>query len=152
MLHLASMEGVLTDFYPVGIYHDVLFELKDYTKLCCKLDYDNAIHICNKSPWSDWIWSNPNPDLGLFKEDVTDSQKDIYELKGHIYSLGGWKPDAIVNIYDNKPTEKWRNRLKALCLIDPDITIINLNASDQNFSNNIVETLQILDTRKIEGW
>ena len=150
MLHLASVKGVLTDFFPVGTYHDELYELEDYVKLCARQDYDNAIMVCNKSPWSDWIWSNPNPDLGLFLK-IPPKQQDVYQLKGQIYALCGWKPDAIINIYDGTPDQKWRKRVTALSLMDPELPIISLNMSDPKFSKNIVETIQSLDTRETKG-
>jgi hypothetical protein len=148
MLHLSSVEGVITDFFPYGTYHDELYELKDFVKLCSHKEYDNAIMISNNSPWSDWIWTNPDPVLGLFQRPPPPNQQDVYELKGHINELCGWKPDAVINICDTKPDPIWRAKIQALSLADPNLTIICLNASDPKFAKNIIETVRMLDVRK----
>lgn len=140
MLHLGSVEYVITDFFPVGIYHDELYEIKDFIKLCNRTDYPMATMICNKSPWTDMIWSDPMLGYGQ-----SPRQSDLYEIKRHIYTMAGWKPDAVINIYNVKPSDDWRQKLNVLSEADPELTIIGLNAADPNFSRNIIETLKMLE-------
>jgi hypothetical protein len=144
MLHLSSVDDVLTDFFRIGTYHDPLYELKDYLRLCLRPDYKDAVLVCNKTPWSELIWNDPDPLLGLFPDGATDKEKDMHEVKGLIYDMSGWKPDAIINIYDEKPSEKWRKRINALSVSDSSIIIVSLNASDPKFSKNIMEALRML--------
>lgn len=144
MLHLASVEGVITDFYPVGIYHDELYELKDFVKLCARptgTEYSNAIIVCNKTPWSDWIWTNPT--IAPRSTSTGTKQQDLYELKGQIYQFTGWKPDAVIHIYDKSFDPIWRQRVADLSRSDPDLPIIGLNSSDPKFSQNIIETISM---------
>lgn len=138
MLHLASIEGIITDFFPCGTYHDDLFEIKEYLCLCAKVTYDNAIIVSNKTPWSDLIWSKPNPDS------PNPRQQDIYDVKSRIYDLCGWKPDAVINIYDKEPNDTWRSLINSLSEADPNLSIISLNINDPKFARNIVETINTL--------
>lgn len=150
LLHLASVEGVITDFFPVGRYHDELYEIKEYVKLCASKAYLNAIMVCNKSPWTDWIWTHPGFQVQVQAQSQAQTeaqvarQQELYDLKGDLYKLIGWKPDIVINIYDKHPDPKWYQRVQALSATDPDITIINLNASDPKFSKNLLETIETL--------
>ena len=139
MLSLSSIERVIVNFFPLGSYKDPLYEISDYTKLCIRKLIPNAINVCNNTPWSDMIWSNPALDLVTVGH---DRQKDVYELKTTIYQVCGWKPDVIIDIYDKKPNSMWKKKVDALIQHDPNVMVISINASDPKFTKNIVDIVK----------
>jgi hypothetical protein len=102
------------------------------------------VTICNNTPWSDMILSDPVLVANPTSVPHHQRQKDIYDIKKQIYEQCGWAPDAIINIYDNAPTEKWRAKVKLLRKNDQDITIISLNANDPKFTKDIVDAVHML--------
>jgi hypothetical protein len=144
MLSLSSMERAIINFFPLGIYEDPLYETGDYLDLCVRKLIPNAINVCNNTPWSDMIWSNPE----LVDESTAaprhDRQSDVYALKQKIFKVCGWKPNVIIDIYDKKPSAKWKAKVEALIRHDSNITVISLNASDPKFSKNIVDAVTII--------
>jgi hypothetical protein len=149
MLALSSVEHVIIDFCPLGRYEDPLFDASDFMDLCMKSEFSKqAIHICNKSPWSDLVWSHP--ETVEKKYSYQEKQQELYNLKFKIYSACGWKPDAIINIYDKAPDSRWRNKLDLLSRDDPNMTIVGINASDPNFTKNLLSAIKMLDNREID--
>lgn len=142
MLTLSSMEGAIINFFPLGIYTDPLYEISNYLDLCNHIVIPRAINICNNTPWSDMIWSQPKS-LAL-AESKHDRAGDVLALKKKIYNACGWKPNAIINVYDGVPCAKWRAKIYALTQDDVDITVINLNAADPKFARNIVDAVEML--------
>ena len=148
MLALCSVEHVIVDFYPLGIYQDPLYDVSDFMDLCMKSKISNALHICNKSPWSDLVWSHPESVEQKYA--YGEKQQELYNLKLKIYNICGWKPDAIINIYDKSPESRWRAKLEILSRDDPNMTIVGINASDPNFNKNLLDAIKMLDTREID--
>lgn len=149
MLALSSVERIIIDFDPLGRYEDPLFDVSDFMDLCTRCEYsDKVIHICNKSPWSDLVWSHP--ETVQKKYSYGEKQQELYNLKYKIYKTCGWKPDAIINIYDKTPDSRWRTKLDLLTQDDPNITIVGINASDPKFSKNLLDAIKMLDTREID--
>lgn len=143
MLHLSSMEPfqeqiVITDFHSLGRYNDPLLDIEDFIKLCNTATYTDAICIVNKSPWSDMIWSKETQD-----SETQTTCADVHRIKLALYDICGWQPDAVINIYDKKPSSIWRARLAMLTESDPNITIVSLNADDPKFAKNIVDAVRM---------
>lgn len=142
MLTLSSMASVVIDFYPLGTYQDPLYEIKEYVTMCNRRSKvrDKNIIICNSSPWSDMVLSDPT----ILDKTSHDRHQDVFELKQQIYTLCGWAPDVIINIYDKAPDPRWRKRISLLCDSDPELTVVSLNASDPNFSKNLCDAIDTL--------
>lgn len=101
------------------------------------------ISLCNNTPWSDMVLSNPDLPPTITRP-RHDRQRDTYKIKQSIYNICGWAPDAIINIYNGTPDLRWRDKLCALTDDDPDITIISLNALDPKFATNLEDTVHNL--------
>lgn len=140
MLTLSTMEMVAINFYPLRIYDDPLYEIKDYLSMCKKPMISNIINVCNNSPWSDLILSEYNA------VDAEDNEQRciVNGIKREIYDVCGWKPDYILNIYDKKSSDSWREKISVLSS-DTDIPIISLDANDPRFEYNLKESVQMFE-------
>lgn len=134
MLTMSTVEHVIINFYPVRVYENNdqanLAEIHDYVKMCkCqwKRESGRRIFVCNNSPWSDMLLSHG----------------ELQAVKRDIYELAGWKPDCIINIYDKRSSDRWRKIIELLGGTG-EVTIINIDANEPNFDENLKNAVEQL--------
>jgi hypothetical protein len=109
-----------------GTYINALDEIDGYLDMCSRYnDVSGAIQIYNDSPWSNLL---------------LDRTSAARHIKEKIYNMCGWKPDAIIHIY-NSVTR--RNDTEIFDTLT-NIQIYSLDSADDRFEKNLGDILDII--------
>ncbi len=119
---------VVVNFNPLRNYINPFDEIEEYLNMCSSYnDVQGAIQVYNDTPWSNLL-------LNIY-------ESKVYSIKEKIYNMCGWKPDAIIHIYNSfKPCKEDMyifDKLKDVC-------VYSLDSSDVRFDTNLSDVLNII--------